>query len=100
MSSSPPPLTDPLSLEALDNQNNQPARGATKAGGDWQESVNKATTQPQRWATTNDKSLWQMVMAVTKRATMARVMVTAMRVAGNEEGKGSMGHGIGNEGGV
>ncbi len=39
-------------------------------------------------------------MAVTKRARMARAMVMAMRVPVNEEGKGSMGHGIGNEGGV
>ncbi len=39
-------------------------------------------------------------MAVTKRARMARVMVTAMRVPVNKEGKGSTGHGIGNEGGM
>jgi hypothetical protein len=46
-----PLLMDPLSLEALNNHDNQPALGATKAGGGWQESVNKVTTQPQRWAT-------------------------------------------------
>ncbi len=39
-------------------------------------------------------------MAVTKRARMARAMVTAMRVSVNEEGKGGMGHGVGDEGGV
>jgi hypothetical protein len=33
-----------------------------------------------------------MVMAVTKRARMARVMVMAMRVPIDEEGKGSTGH--------
>ncbi len=31
-------------------------------------------------------------MAVTKRARMARVMVMAMRVPIDEEGKGSTGH--------
>ncbi len=41
-----------------------------------------------------------MMMAVTKRARVARAMVTAMRVAGNKEGKGRTVHGIGNEGGV
>ncbi len=39
-------------------------------------------------------------MAATKRVTMARVMVTAMRVVGNEEGKGGTGHGGGEEGGM
>ncbi len=39
-------------------------------------------------------------MAATKRARVARAMVTAMRVPVNEEGKGSTDHGIGNEGGV
>jgi hypothetical protein len=39
-------------------------------------------------------------LAATKRARVARTMVTAMRVAGNEEGKGRMGHGIDNEGSV
>ncbi len=39
-------------------------------------------------------------MAVTKRARMARAMVTAMRVPVDKEGEGGMGHGIGNEGGV
>jgi hypothetical protein len=31
----PTPLMDPLSLEASDNHDNQPAMGATKAGGGW-----------------------------------------------------------------
>jgi hypothetical protein len=91
---------DPLRLEALDNHDNQPATGATNAGGGWQEGVDKATTRPRRWATTYNKSVQQMVMAVTKRARMARVMVTAMRVPVEENGKGSMGHGVGNEGGM
>jgi hypothetical protein len=38
-------------------------------------------------------------MEVTKRARMARAMVTAMRVPVNEEGKGGMGHGV-DEGGM
>jgi hypothetical protein len=91
---------DPLHLEASDNHDNQPATGVTKAGGGWQESVDKATTRPRWWATTYDKSVRRMVMAVTKRAWMATAMVTAMRVPVNEDGKGSMGHGIGNEGGM
>jgi hypothetical protein len=41
-----------------------------------------------------------MLMAVMKRVRMARAMVMAMRVPVNEEGKGGMGHGVGNEGGV
>ncbi len=86
-------------MEASDNHNNQPATGATKTGGGWQEGIDKATTRPQRWATTNNKGVWQMVMAVTKRARMARVMVMAIRVPVNEEGEGGMGHGV-NKGGV
>jgi hypothetical protein len=42
----------------------------------------------------------RMMGAATKRARAARAMVTAMRAAGNEEGKGSKGHGVGNKGGV
>jgi hypothetical protein len=42
----------------------------------------------------------RMGMAATKRARMARVVVTAMRVPVDEEGKGGTGHGVGNEGGV
>ena len=38
-------------------------------------------------------------MALTKRARMARGMVTAMRVPVDEEGEGGTGHGV-NEGGV
>jgi hypothetical protein len=41
-----------------------------------------------------------MVMAVTKRVRMARAMVTAIRVPVDEEGKGGMGHGVGNKGGM
>jgi hypothetical protein len=91
---------DPLRLEALDNHDNQPATGATKTGGGWQEGIDEATTRPRRWATRNDKGVRQMMMAVTKRARMARAMVMAMRVPVNEEDKGSTSHGIGNEGGV
>ncbi len=39
-------------------------------------------------------------MAAMKRARMARVMVMAMRVPVDEEGKGGTGHGVGNKGGV
>ncbi len=39
-------------------------------------------------------------MAATKRVRMARAMVMAMRVPVNEEGEGSTGHGVGNEGGM
>jgi hypothetical protein len=71
-------------LEALDNENNQPVMGATKAGSGWQESFNKAITRPRQWVTMNNESVQQMMMAATKRVRVARVMVTAMRVAGNE----------------
>jgi hypothetical protein len=91
---------DPLCLEALDNHDNQPATGATKAGGGWQEGVDEATTRPRRWATTNNESVQRMVMAVTKRAKMARGMVTTVRVLVKEEGEGGTGHGVGDEGGV
>ncbi len=87
-------------MEALDNHDNQPAMGATKAGGGWQEGVDEATTRPQWRATTYNKSAQQMVMAVTKRARMARAMVMAMRVPVDKDGKGGMGHGVGNEGGM
>jgi hypothetical protein len=90
---------DPLRLEALDNHDNQPATGATKTGGGWQESINEATTQPGQWATTNDESVRWMVMAVMKKARMAKAMVTAMRVPVDKEGEGSTGHGV-DEGGV
>ncbi len=56
---------------------------ATVKGGRWQ-----ATTRPHRQATTNNESVWQIMMAPTKRARVARAMVIAMRVAGDEEGKG------------
>jgi hypothetical protein len=39
-------------------------------------------------------------MAVTKRARMARVMVTAMRVLVDKDDEGGTGHGVGNEGGM
>ncbi len=87
-------------MEASDNHDNQPATGATKAGGGWQEGVDEATTRPRRWAATYNESVRQMVMAVTKRARMARAMVTVMRVPVDKDGKGGMGHGIGNKGGV
>ncbi len=41
-----------------------------------------------------------MVMAVTKRARMARAMVTAMRVPVEKDGEGGRSHGVGDEGGV
>jgi hypothetical protein len=87
-------------LEASDNHDNRPATGEMKASGGWHKGVDEATTRPRRWATTNDKSMWRMVMAVTKRARMARVMVMAMRVLVNKEGKGGTGHGVGNVGGM
>ncbi len=99
----PPLLMDPLRLEALDNHDNQPAMGATKAGGGWHKGVDEATTRPRRWATTNNKSMRRIVMAVMKRARVARVarvMVMAMRVPVDEEGEGGTGHGVSNEGGV
>jgi hypothetical protein len=81
--------------------NNQPAMGATKAGGGWQESANEATTRAQRWARTNDKSVQLMMMAATKRGRVERAMVTAMRVVGKEEGKGNKEEdGVGKKGGV
>jgi hypothetical protein len=86
-------------LEALDNHDNQPATGAIITGGGWQEGIDEATTRPQWWATTNNKGVRWMVMAVTKRARMARAMVMAMRVPVDKEGEGGMGHGI-EEGGV
>ncbi len=39
-------------------------------------------------------------MTVTKRARMARAMVTAMRVPVDKDGEGGTGHGVGKEGGV
>ncbi len=48
--------------------------GATKVGSGWQESIDKATTQPQQWETTNNKSVQWMGMAATKRARMTRAM--------------------------
>ncbi len=97
----PPFLVDPLRLEALDNNNNQPATGATKAGGGWQESVNKAITQPWQWTMMNNKSMRRMMMAATTRVRVSRVMVTAMRLAGNKEGQGNKeDDGVDNEGSV
>jgi hypothetical protein len=81
--------------------NNQPATGSTKADGGWQESIDKATTWPQWWATMNDKRVQQMMMAATKRARVERAMVMAMRVASNEEGKGNnKKEGISDKGGM
>jgi hypothetical protein len=96
----PPPLIDPLHLEASDNHNNQPATGAMKTGGGWQEGIDEGTTQPRRWATTNDEGVRRMVTALTKkRGRMARAMVTAMRVPVDKEGEGGTGHGV-DKGGV
>ncbi len=67
-------------MEVSDNHDNQPATGAMKTGGGWQEGVDEATTRPRRWATTNNEGVQWIVMAVTKWARMARAMVTAMRV--------------------
>ncbi len=72
-----------------------------KAGGGWRESVDEATTRPRQWATTNDESVWRMMMAATKRARVDRAMVTAMRVVGEKEGKDdNEKDGVGDEGGV
>jgi hypothetical protein len=50
---------------------------------------------------TNNDSIRRMMMAATKRARVARAMVTAMRVVGDEEGKGDdEKDGGGDEGGV
>ncbi len=87
-------------MEASDNHDNQPATGAMKTGGGWQEGLDKATTRPRWWAGTNDKGVQRMVMAVTKRARTARAMVTAMRVPVDEEAEGGTGHGVGDKGGV
>jgi hypothetical protein len=35
---------NPLHLEVSDNHDNQPATGAMKAGGGWQEGINEVTT--------------------------------------------------------
>ncbi len=81
--------------------NNQPATGLTKAGGGWLESTNKATTQPGRWATTNNESMRRMTMAATKRARVDRVMKMEMRVVGGKEGEGDdEKDDIGDKGGV
>ncbi len=81
--------------------NNQPATGLAKAGSGWRESVDKATTRPRRWATTNDENVRRMMMAATKRARVERAMVSAMRVVVNEEGEGNdEKDGIGDEGGM
>ncbi len=37
-----------------DNHNNQPAMGAMKMGGGWQEGIDEATTRPQRWVMTKN----------------------------------------------
>ncbi len=49
---------------------------------------------------TNDKGMGRMVMAVTKRARMARAMVMAMRVPVDKEDECGTGHSVGDEGGV
>ncbi len=50
-----------------------------------------ATTQPRWQVATNDKSVWRMMRAAMKRVRVAGVMVTAMRVVSNKEGKGGKG---------
>ncbi len=81
--------------------NNQPAMGLAKASGGWLESVDEATKRPRRWATTNNESMRRMMMAATKRARVERSMVSAMRVAVDEEGEGyNEKDGVGDEGGV
>jgi hypothetical protein len=80
---------------------NQPVTGLAKLGGGWQESVDKVTTRPRWWATTNNKSMRQMMMAATKRARVERAMVSTMRVAVDKEGKSNnKKDGVGNKGGV
>jgi hypothetical protein len=50
---------------------------------------------------TNNESVQRMMMAATKRPRVERAMVTAMRMVGDEEGKGNdKKDGVGNEGGV
>ncbi len=61
-----------------------------KTGGGWQEGIDEATTRPRRWVTTNDEGVRRMVMAVTKRASMARAMVMAMRVPVDKKGEGGV----------
>jgi hypothetical protein len=88
-----------MAIEKVNN--NQPATGLAKVGGGWRESVDEATTRPRWWATMNDESMRRMMMAATKRARVERAMVSAMRVAVNEEGEGNdEKDGVGNEGGV
>jgi hypothetical protein len=73
----------------------------TKVGGGWRESVNEATTQPRRWATTNDESVRRMTMAATKRVRVDRATVMEMRVVGDKEAKGNdEKDGVGDEGGM
>jgi hypothetical protein len=102
-----PPADGSLEFGSINNHDKQPAMVKTKAGGGWQESIDKATTRPRQWAMTNDESVWQMVMAATKRARMARAMwceggcrskkrvrvaqamALATRLASYEEGNGN-----------
>jgi hypothetical protein len=76
-----------MAMEKVNN--NQPARGLTRVGGGWQETVAEATTRPRWWAMTNDESVRQMMMAATKRVRVERTMVTVMRVTVDEEGEGN-----------
>jgi hypothetical protein len=75
----PSPMVDPLSLKALNNDNNQLATGASKAGSGWQESINDRRTttvgnnEQQEHAADDDRS--------------------------NNKGKGGKDDGDGNEGG-
>jgi hypothetical protein len=78
--------------------NNQLAMGASKVDSGWQESINNHTLQ--RWVTRNNESMRRMMRAATKRAGVAKAMVTALRVVGNKEGKDGKGNGIGDKGGM
>ncbi len=50
---------------------------------------------------TNNESVRRMMMAATKRARVERAVVMAMRVAGDEEGKGDdEKDGVADEGGM
>jgi hypothetical protein len=57
-------------------------------------------TRTQQQARTNNKRVWWMMIAKTKKARAARVIVMAMRVPGNKEGKCGKGYGAGDEAGV
>jgi hypothetical protein len=49
---------------------------------------------------TNNESMQQLMRAATKRARVARAMVTVMRVVGNKEHRSGKGNSIGDKDGV